>query len=275
MEHIMYKSDNLIALQALMKDFYEKIDVMPIDPPYNTQISYIGYKDGQYENGWINFMRERLMLAYQLLSKQGIMFIHIDENELVELLRLCGEIFGSENIFTLVWKKTNELFDKNRKEKPLENGIRRTHEYILACFKDRKNTVLKPIMQTTCINGQWQEISKPLESVIDYLGTTSSAKDELESIFGDRNIFSTPKPVKLIKELIRSATNQQSVVLDFFAGSGTTGEAVLQLNKEDNGNRQFILVTNNENEIFDRVTLPRIQKVLSKYNKTDKLLIVE
>lgn len=68
-----------------------------------------------------------------------------DYIELVNLLGLCGDIFGSSNLMTMIWKKTNNRFDKNRKEKPLECGIRRTHEYIVVCFKDKKNTTLKPI----------------------------------------------------------------------------------------------------------------------------------
>lgn len=90
------------------------------------------------------------------------------------------------------------------------------------------------------------EIEKPLETVIDDLGTTSSAKDELACLLGDRTIFSTPKPVKLIKEFIRAATDKDSIVLDFFAGSGTTGHATMDLNKEDGVNRKFILITNIE-----------------------------
>ena len=164
------------------------------------------------------------------------MFIHIDENELLSLTMLCGKIFGVKNILTMVWKKTNERFDKNRKEKPLESGTRRTHEYVLLCFKDRESTTLNPIKQPVWNGKEYEEREKPLETVIDDLGTTSSAKDELAYILGDRTIFSTPKPVKLIKEFIRAGSNKNSIILDFFAGSGTTGHAVMDLNKEDGGN---------------------------------------
>lgn len=274
LKNIIIESDNLIAMQNLLPAYEGKIDVMPIDPPYNTEIDYIEYKDGNYDNGWVSFMQERLEVAYKLLSKNGVMFIHIDENELLSLTMLCGKIFGAKNILTMVWKKTNERFDQNRKEKPLESGVRRTHEYVLLCFKDKERTTLNPIKQPVWNDKEYVEIEKPLETVIDDLGTTSSAKDELELLLGDRTIFSTPKPVKLIKEFIRAGSNKNSIILDFFAGSGTTGHATMDLNKEDGGNRKFILITNNESNICRKVTIPRIQKAIDKFNYKEDLEIV-
>ena len=274
LKNLIIESDNLIAMQNLLPTYEGKIDVMPIDPPYNTEIDYIEYKDGNYDNGWINFMQARLEVAYKLLSKNGVMFIHIDENELLSLTMLCGKIFGAKNILTMVWKKTNERFDKNRKEKPLESGVRRTHEYVLLCFKDRESTTLNLIKQPVWNDKEYEEIEKPLETIIDDFGTTSSAKDELELLLGDRTIFSTPKPVKLIKEFVRAGSNKNSIILDFFAGSGTTGHAVMDLNKEDGGHRKFILITNNESNICRKVTIPRIQKAIEKFDYKEDLEIV-
>jgi adenine-specific DNA-methyltransferase len=273
LKNIIIESDNLIAMQNLLPTYAGKIDVMPIDPPYNTEIGYIEYKDGNYDNGWINFMQERLEVAYKLLSKTGVMFIHIDENELLSLTMLCGKMFGVKNILTMVWKKTNERFDQNRKEKPLESGVRRTHEYVLLCFKDREGTTLNPIKQPVWNGKEYVEKEKPLETIIDDLGTTSSAKDELAYILGDRAIFSTPKPVKLIKEFVRAGSNKKSIILDFFAGSGTTGHAVMDLNKEDDGERKFILITNNESNICQKVTIPRIQKAIEKFGFNEEIEI--
>ena len=84
-----------------------------------------------------------------------------------------------------------------------------------------------------------------METILKGVGTSSTAKDELLKIFNNREIFDTPKPTKMIKELIRVASNKDSIILDFFAGSGTTGQAVMELNAEDNGNRKFILCTDN------------------------------
>lgn len=103
-----------------------------------------------------------------------------------------------------------------------------------------------------------------MDSILRGVGTSSSAKDELFDIFGDREIFDTPKPIKLIQELIRVSTLKNSTILDVFAGSGTTGHAVMKLNAEDGGNRRFILCTNNENNICRDVTYERIKHVIDK-----------
>lgn len=77
--------------------------------------------------------------------------------------------------------------------------------------------------------------------------------------------FSYPKPSTFVKEIVSMHPNPNAIVLDFFAGSGTTGHAVLELNKEDGGNRQFILVTNNENNIARDVTYERNKRVIEGY----------
>lgn len=265
--NIIFESDNLEALKELLKMNLEvKIDVIPIDPPYNTAIDYIKYKDSFNDDYFIQFMKERLYIAYKLLSHRGVMFIHIDENELYNLKYLCENIFGKENIKIIIWKKNNEIFDNDKKETKKFHNIKVIHEYIIVCFKDFINTKLNLIKKVKYYNGKFIEELSPLESIIDFLGTNFSAKKELSEIFDGDMVFSTPKPMKLIKELIRSASYKDSIILDFFAGSGTTAHACMDLNKEDGGNRKFIIVTNNENNICRSVTVPRVENVIKLYN---------
>ncbi len=102
-------------------------------------------------------------------------------------------------------------------------------------------------------------------------GDNLSASAELNDLFGGERVFDNPKPAILIKMILRIKTNKDSVVLDFMAGTGTTGHTVLELNKEDNGNRKFILCTNNENnngngyKIAEDICYPRIKKVINGY----------
>lgn len=86
--------------------------------------------------------------------------------------------------------------------------------------------------------------------------------NELNNIF-NKKVFDNPKPIKMIKDLICLATNKNSICLDFFAGSGTTGQAVMELNEEDGGNRQCILVTNNENNIGTDICKERLYRVVN------------
>ena len=98
----------------------------------------------------------------------------------------------------------------------------------------------------------------------EIVGMTQDGTKEITSIFGCKK-FSFPKPVSLIKYLIEIATTsmKKAIVLDFFAGSGTTAQAVLELNKEDGGQRKFILCTNNENNICEEITYQRIKTVIT------------
>jgi adenine-specific DNA-methyltransferase len=102
------------------------------------------------------------------------------------------------------------------------------------------------------------------KSIWDDVGTTTNGTQELEDILGEKK-FNNPKPVSLIRRIIELSVDKNGVILDFMAGSGTTGHAVLELNKEDDGNRQFILCTNNENNICTDVCYPRLKKVIDGY----------
>jgi len=91
----------------------------------------------------------------------------------------------------------------------------------------------------------------------------------LRQILGRGDHFSYPKSLYAVKDILELTTSRNSIILDFFAGSGTTGHAVLELNKEDRGNRQFILCTNNENNICTNVCYPRIKKIIKGYTDLD------
>lgn len=96
--------------------------------------------------------------------------------------------------------------------------------------------------------------------------TTEESGKKLIEMFG-KKVFDFPKPVSLMKYILNfnKQWKNESIFLDFFAGSGTTAHAVLELNKEDGGNRKFILCTNNENNICTEVTYPRVKKVIEGY----------
>ncbi len=109
-----------------------------------------------------------------------------------------------------------------------------------------------------------QEGKTPRSFTMDFGGTNEGDK-ELKEIFG-KKVFNYPKSTKYIKSLIETIPEKNITVLDFFAGSGTTGHAVMELNKEDGGNRRFILCTNNQNNIAEEITYKRIKKIIQGYS---------
>lgn len=116
-----------------------------------------------------------------------------------------------------------------------------------------------------------KESTIALDSILDSLGTSADGTKEIKRIFG-KKVFDTTKPLNLIKYLVFLGTfnKPDAIVLDFFAGSGTTGEAVIELNKDDKGSRRFILATNNESNIAEDVTYARMKMVSEGYNATAK-----
>ncbi len=101
------------------------------------------------------------------------------------------------------------------------------------------------------------------------VGHNQEATKEVKDIFGEGAVFETPKPARLIQRIIQLATNTDDLILDSFAGSGTTGHAVLKMNKEDGGNRRFILVEMDEN-ICRNITAERLRRVIQGYEWTDQ-----
>ncbi len=102
----------------------------------------------------------------------------------------------------------------------------------------------------------------------DEVNHTDGAKKELKSIFsGDKAPFQTPKPSKLLERVLLLATDINSIVLDSYAGSGTTAHAVLNLNKKDGGNRKFILIE--MEEYAETITAERVKRVMNGYNSTE------
>lgn len=260
----VFESDNQYTLKSLLSTKNEmKFDSILIDPPYNSNINYINYNDSLPNDIYLENMNDCFKNSYDLLSDKGFLVINIDEGMVKQLTKLCKKIFYRVMVFK--WKKLHPYFDVNRNVDPNKKVVK--YEYIIICKKS-KLSKLNKLMQPYLVDGILKEKESKVPKVFDCFGTNSSAKDEIKEIFNDRKYFSTPKPLKLMKELIRATTSKDSLIMDFFAGSGTVGHACSMLNKEDGGNRKYILVSNSEGNICKDVTFKRA----SMFDDTVKLI---
>ena len=159
--HILIEGDNLEALTALAYTHEGKIDVIYIDPPYNTgnkdfvyNDSFVDREDGYRHSKWLSFMNKRLQIAKSLLSSGGVIFISIDDNEQAQLKLLCDEIYGGENCIAQVVVASNSA--KNNAK-----FISVTHEYLLCYAKDKETLPTNWAVFKNNIN-QFNKIAKKL-----------------------------------------------------------------------------------------------------------------
>ncbi len=158
--------------------------------------------------------------------------------------------------------RTNWSFSKKRIQFMIKNNFLVPKENGIVYIKNYKEWEIEEQMDGYHIvpkeSGTWWSSSK----LIDKKYNNATASNEIKKIFVNKDIFSYPKPTKLILDLINMINKKNTIVLDFFAGSGTTAQAVMELNEEDGGNRRFILCTNNENDIAKNVARERIYRVI-------------
>ncbi|MEO0144934.1 MAG: site-specific DNA-methyltransferase, partial [candidate division WOR-3 bacterium] len=351
----LIKSENWQALNTILPKFRGRIKTIYIDPPYNTGSDGFLYKDRYQHSTWLTMMENRLSLARELMSEDGVIFVSIDDNEVDNLLKLLKEKFSL--VIPLHWRrnKTPQLASKTvatrmefvlygamqeiklirerqSKVRPLFNFDGREYRIfeipegiIVKCDKLSKGKIYAKrnkknwieilddpiinqgvLMNKIRIKGPWRKIDEELQKVfknklifINSSGFPTEILDEedagvpvvktneliIEGCYNEtafeeltQKIFTfsselvgrlRPKPTCLITHLLNSVSTlrKNSIILDFFAGSGTTAHAVMKLNKEDGGKRKFILVE--MADYFDTVIIPRIKKVAYSFNWKD------
>jgi len=336
--------DNLLALKALEQDFCGSVKCIYIDPPYNTGSAFSHYDDGLEHSIWLGLMRDRLEILRTLLRPDGIMFVHIDDNEHAYLKVLMDEIFGRRNFCgQFIWEK---------KKKPsfLNANMGIVTEYILAYSPDRSqspafvgglttegkkyplnnagnglqtltfpaksvefrcgdqrfepqdmsegNIVTRLLDQVIVergrnknsfrLEGEWRYSQRKLDEIIVageplviskapfrpnhikaggeekkiknllsiahfQIATYEDSNAESTLLFGE-DAFDYPKPEQLLFTLINAVTNPGDLVLDSFAGSGTTGAVAHKMG------RRWIMVELGEH--CHTHIIPRMKKVV-------------
>jgi len=330
-ENLVIKGNNLLALKSIEDKYLNSVEMIYLDPPYNTQSDSFGYNDTFNHSTWLTFMKPRLEVAKRLLTESGSLWVSIDDNEAHYLKVLLDEVFGRGCfVASNVWQKR---YSRENRE-----AIGDVHEYILVysknplLFKERRNLIpinekqakvyrnpnndpkgrWRPIPMTAqaghATSEQFYEVTSPSGKIftppdgrcwgiakatyerlnaegriyfgkkgdaqpntIRYLsevegvtpwtwwpseevGHTDEAKKEMHSLFGKLDTFESPKPERLLERIIHIATSPNDLILDFFAGSGTTAAVALKLK------RRFITIE--QMDYIDKFTVKRLRSVI-------------
>lgn len=388
-ENIYISGDNLDALHHLVKSYAGQVKCVYIDPPYNTGTDGFVYNDkfkftaeelekklsispdeaekiiamtsGHRAShaAWLTFMMPRLQLARDLLSKDGVIFISIDDNEQAYLKQLCDNVFGEDNFKTdIAWQKRytrsnntvdfttvvehilvysrGEAFEVNLLPRTDDADARYTNpdndprgpwkgaSFLNPATPQQRPNLCYPITNpntgevTTNTTNAWRRSKDVYEQLLednklywgldgkskvpsvkmflseargltpinfwseDYAGNTDDGTDEINTLFGAK-VFSFPKPIKLIRRVLEHATEEDSIVLDFFGGSSTTAHAVMELNSQDGGSRKYILVQWKEDcaensqaykegyRTIDEIGMERIKRAAKKIKEENPL----
>lgn len=240
-DNLLIHGDNLVALDMLYEKFRERVKCIFIDPPYNTGLGFSQYKDDVDHAGWLKFMEPRLSAMWELLAPEGAIWIAIDDHEGHYLKVLCDRLFGrSSFISSIIWQK-------RAVPKITATNVSSSHDYILLYAKDPSLLNLNFPSKTKEIEhfrntypssplsdwAHWESAEKtPIRSLwlSSEVGDNEEAKSESREIFpGDP--FATPKPERLLARIIEYTTATGDIVLDAFAGSGTTAAVAQKLNR--------------------------------------------
>lgn len=268
-DNLIIKGNNLLALYSLRERFRNSIKLIYIDPPYNTGNDSFGYNDSFNHSTWLTFMKNRLEVAKELLTEDGNIFINLDWNEVHYCKVLMDTIFGRD-------KFRNEIvWCYNGPGSPKMRQLNRKHDTILWYSKSVDNWVfngddvrMESDVHVGGFNGEmgketsadYTEKGKIPEDWWEIVYNQSDLESELRTYYKEgyvnnnadwfkaavaarirvdgkkRTGYLTEKPYKLIERIIKMASNEGDIVLDFFAGSGTTGFVANYLH------RRFILV---------------------------------
>lgn len=355
-ENVYISGDNLDALKHLLKSYAGQVKCIYIDPPYNTGTDGFVYNDrfsftseqlqkrlsvdeeeakrildmtsrgSSTHSAWLMFMSPRLQLARQLLSKDGVIFISIDDNEQANLKLLCDYVFGEENYlgnivwqkkyaatndslglstthdYILVYQKTN-LFERNllprteEQNAPYKNndndgkGLWRSDNLLVksfsqsgvypivnpntgveyyppkgSCWRASRDTMQKWLAENRIYFGKdgkgAPQLKRYLNEVqqgrvpitwwpFEEVGHNDEANKELSALFEAKTPFDTPKPTRLIKRIMQIGSSDDSIILDFFSGSSTTSDAIMQMNAENSSSKRRYIMVQWEEEITE------------------------
>ena len=259
----LIKSDNFQALNTLMPKYQGKIDLIYIDPPFNTGSDF-EYKDRFQDSTWLTLMENRLELSKDFLSDKGSFYLHLDYNANHLGRNMLDRIFGKDNFLNEIIWFYDDSPGRSKAFFPRKHDNIYLYKYnqyyfnhldirveILQESKDRYQTA-RVLGGKEYIGGESSEIGKIPEDVWKIATVKGNSKENIQS---DTKL--TQKPEALLQRIIQVSSDEDSLVLDYHLGSGTTIAAAQKLG------RKWLGVEMGEH--FYEVIIPRIKKVLGGF----------
>ncbi len=266
-DNLVIKGNNLLALSSLLSRYEGKINLIYIDPPYNTGNDEFKYNDSFNHSSWLTFVKNRLELAKKLLAPNGSIYVQIDANESAYLKVLMDDIFDGNFQAEIIW-----VLKGASGYKSLTQNYVRGHDSILFYTKDQEfvynkqylpysEEQLKRFSSVDEDGRRYKTITKtrrlyldeakgvPLTDVWDDIASFQTIVNS-DEITG----FSTQKPEKLIQRIIECSSVEDDIILDFHAGSGTTAATAMKLK------RKFITIE--QMDYIDDIVIERLKKVI-------------
>ena len=273
-DNLIIKGNNLLALHSLKTEFTGKIKLIYIDPPYNTGSDSFSYNDNFNHSTWLVFMKNRLEIAKELLCDDGSIIVQLDWNEIHYGRVLLDEIFGKQSFRNeIVWAYhgpgSPRMKQYNRKHDSLVwysksslswifNGddVRMESEVHVGGFNNEMSAdVSDSYTSKGKIPEDWWETGRNKEEFVEEMSMLYDEYQKMQNkdwwkmavaarirVDGKKRTgYLTEKPYKLLERIIKAHSNEKDIVLDFYAGSGTTGFIASDLK------RQFVLIEQLEN----------------------------
>ena len=270
-DNLIIKGNNLLALSSLLERYESQVQLIYIDPPYNTGNDGFKYNDSFNQSSWLTFMKNRLTIAKNLLTDTGTIYVQLDHNQVHYAKVLMDEIFGPNNFQReIIWSnETSSGF------KAQANNWIRGHDNILFYSNNEKflfNKLYHPLDEKTIKrydkvdekgerfkqyfdNGKERRVylksskGKPMSDVwTDIIGFQTSNRG------GETLGFDGQKSEALIKRIIEASTNEGDYVLDYHLGSGTTASSAIKMNRKFIGIEQM--------DYIDEIAVERLKRAI-------------
>lgn len=229
-DNLIIKGNNLLALYSLRMKYAGKIKLIYIDPPYNTGNDDFGYNDRFTRSAWLTFMKNRLLVAKELLSSDGAIYIQLDYHQVHYAKVLMDEVFGEDNfqreiIWRIGWLSGYKTADKN---------WIRNHDTILFYSKDEATL---DFIKKYIPKSDFKDIAKgnaeryPIEDVwngneyddLNSIAIVSFSGETVSKMLNQEDEVKGQKSEKLLERIIDAHMKPGDIILDFFGGTGTSG----------------------------------------------------